>query len=700
MRRTLRSMCLPRSDVKDWVLETGMLPEPGLLYDQMHCYSNMTVITAVPPSSSSSSSFESPLLLYLEYLLDCESSLPDNTEWHIPLLSASYTSNNSKTDDKKDASGMHMFMTGHESGLLSLWAVSSPPNDTIECLHRPLEYLQPTAHPITTIAVSQDGSMFAVGDEQGAIYLYRVSNDSNRLILTTLHTTRNSAMGDSSAVVCLCLSITNDNIVIIASTFDGRLWYKTSTNAGDMLGIALPEILPSIGTKENKCVGLHTSTFKRHKEEEEACYCLFETGEVLILSLLDSSSVTPQMVAYGCTDQPVGRNLDSPVSYMASTVDDSVSGTMGRYQSEIHIIGVLDGKYKPLRSEMDEEMYGMLSSTGEREGKESGQDGNGTPCILAIVRNKILIHYNLAAFTLLGGDPSTNGRGKISIDKKEAKKVGDKVILSRQSLSDRRILSTSITLLRDRGTLEPYMVLLHLDDNGTVGCRALSPHSHPAAHASLLNDSGLFMQLSDVAVLGHIAHNGMSIIVKEGCLFTVMIESGEYANVYTKPPLVPVSYMVPNSSGASSSLNGKESAGSAKSGSDQLRLVTGREDRVHKGKREMERRRSSMFNMGFATDLYKVFLKTRPEAKIGAGSIAEGNEEEDEDPQLALKAEAKSRGAMASMMEARRNLEQRGEKLSELSERGEALMLGGQAFRNNTNQLGKQLKSKRWSLFK
>lgn len=167
----------------------------------------------------------------------------------------------------------------------------------------------------------------------------------------------------------------------------------------------------------------------------------------------------------------------------------------------------MDAGYVPVAKEMQREVYSMLTTSVDDEGNGgSGGSGEREPAILAIVRNKTLVHYDLSAFVAVDSNSAAptasaaDGRGEHkgsgTGDEKERK-----VIMLRKPLSDRRVVSACLTVLVDRALLLPYLVLLFLDDNGMVGCTSLDPGQHPAAHVSLLNDSGLYVLMTITLLL-------------------------------------------------------------------------------------------------------------------------------------------------------------------------------------------------------
>jgi len=148
--------------------------------------------------------------------------------------------------------------------------------------------------------------------------------------------------------------------------------------------------------------------------------------------------------------------------------------------------------------------------------------------------------------------------------------------------------------------------------------------------------------------------------------------------------------------------------------SKEQQLRTGREARVAKLAKKVEKRRTSMFTLSMKeapTDLSEVYKMTRGSSasRSAISSFAEedeesGSERDTNDPYGSHSEEyvkQKSADAMAAMKEARDALEQRGEKLSILANKSDNLSQDTQDFKNNSAVMRKQLeaKKKRWGLF-
>ena len=134
-------------------------------------------------------------------------------------------------------------------------------------------------------------------------------------------------------------------------------------------------------------------------------------------------------------------------------------------------------------------------------------------------------------------------------------------------------------------------------------------------------------------------------------------------------------------------------------------MLSGREHLVEKHRKELESRRVSTFmSMSLVTDLRKTFATTRE--KSGQECEDDGSHEVDEDEtsSSALSLDplkTRANDVKSNMVEAKRNLLLRGEKIEELQIKSEEMALATSQYKADAMNKRAYLEKKknRWSLF-
>lgn len=301
------------------------------------------------------------------------------------------------------------------------------------------------------------------------------------------------------------------------------------------------------------------------------------------------------------------------------------------------------------------------------DGKRRIAEGVAHPTYLIASMSSALVYYHLDTFRLF--DQSSLASTPMSATIK--------------SISNCRVLNSEILQLGRH----PYICLV--DEIGVAALVTLDRRHPPVCYGALL-DTIFKQQRPCVVRRASVCANGTSYLLVNDMIFVAKI--GSSVATTQCPPPTTIDLVVPRLSGV------KQSKG----------LRSGREDLVEKHRKELETRSVSMFmSMGVVTDLRKTFTATREES----AHKSEDDDYNDDDDNGELgesrslsslaPVKAKSNDVKTSMLEARRNLELRGEKIEELQIKSEELAIATGQYKADAMNKRAYLEKKknRWSLF-
>ena len=684
-RRQLRLLNTPESKPAEWILETGMLPEPRKLSELLPRSEAITTLFGVHVGPTDSSALTAVRSKFEEggELCDYPALVEGSSnDWTLILAPISPVS--------KPLHITEFVFMGYSDGVVLGYGVCTPSlnenDDSLTgALWAPI-FVFPADHStskITCITYEEKNDLLVSGNVDGGVTLWKVGSADDLEDTTMLLDMQLSESICITRVIAIPFA-DNDGLpgaTILVGTKTGQLFYCIYKTSGLQGGGMLLEL----DTSNAKPVGsiLELSNNGPLYKGEAAIYAVLSSGQVQVLHM-DMTTELLHLVSYSANPLLMkGAISETVMDEVAWERDNSVD------ESNVFVVG---GHSNNVDGDISNGDGGDKSSKSSN--LDAGEMDNYDSQILLVMHGRSLVKYNISSFTAhqessmsmsmsMGlTSPKSDGfiKRRVSMSKiVSAQSVGIDLIAFTNASG-----STGLFSSKDSKPLISFMNLLD-SENMT------DPITSQAATT--------IMSPPSISKQGDGDEDEEKDVEGEG-KFTIFVHNDE--NLVSAARSGGLSHTEGLEEDISAPMQDPQSFRFRGPTILDQNLKTGREAKIAKIAKKIEKRRSSIINFSSGpTDLSLLFAKPRDESTPPCFTVhvhtttSSGSASPSTDM-----AKDKSNSAMLSMMEARQNLEERGEKLEQLAEKGDKFMNDSSDFKATAQQQRQELekKSSFWGL--
>jgi hypothetical protein len=320
-------------------------------------------------------------------------------------------------------------------------------------------------------------------------------------------------------------------------------------------------------------------------------------------------------------------------------------------------------------------------------GNEESLDSATSPRFLMLVRDKVLLTYDLSRLSRHPQQQPSSAAGSIW---RSSQPSPSSPVSTAGAVSSRVVAQFPLVA----STLLQYTANDDDEEKITTGFGCINSrgvfvlvsvrHRAPVSHFNLLEgvvDADSSEEAPTVSI-GAVLSNG-------NCYFCSRSRSMIYSATTRSEAHTLLTCVLPDAASPQSSPPDKL-----------LCLLTGREQQLANMKMTLKKRRSSVINMSAApTDLYKVFAKSR-EQRGRDDLLAEAHTPRDDDSAAKSTGRAATK-AVSDLAQVRQNFEERGQKINQIALKMDDFKESAQQYRQTVSDQKNKLKQKnaRWGLF-